>query len=64
MLSGFYTALVEFYTEEFLQGFLPCGFPKENICVLLFLCFFACFSFSDILVANCFNISSKQLEKI
>ena len=33
-LFGFYTALVEFYTEEVLRGFLPCGFPKENICVL------------------------------
>ena len=31
---GFYTALVEFYTEEVLWGFLPCGFPEENICVL------------------------------
>ena len=31
---GFYTALVEFYTKEVLRGFLPCGFPEENICVL------------------------------
>ena len=31
---GFYTALVEFYTEEVLRGFLPCGFLEENICVL------------------------------
>ena len=33
-LFGFYTALVEFYIEEVLWGFLPYGFPKENICVL------------------------------
>ena len=32
---GFYTTLVEFYTEEVLRGFLPCGFLEENICVLL-----------------------------
>ena len=32
-LFGFYTALVEFYTEEVLRGFLPCGFLNENICV-------------------------------
>ena len=31
---GFYIALVEFYMEEVLRGFLPCGFPEENICVL------------------------------
>ena len=31
---GFYTSLVEFYTEEVLWGLPPCGFPKENICVL------------------------------
>ena len=31
---GFYTALVEFYTEEVLQGFLPYDFPEENLCVL------------------------------
>ena len=59
-LFRFYTTPVEFYTEEFLWGFLPCGFPKENLCVLVFLCFCAC-SFNDILVANCFKISSKQL---
>ena len=59
-LSGFYTALVEFYTEEVLRGFLPCGFPEENLCVLVFLCLCACFSFSDLLVANCFKISSKK----
>ena len=35
LLLGFYTVLVEFYTKEFLQGFLPCGFPKENLYVLL-----------------------------
>ena len=39
MLSGFYTALVEFYTKEVLWGFLPCGFPEENLSVLMFLCF-------------------------
>ena len=33
-LSGFYTALVEFYTEEVLWGFLRCGLLEENICVL------------------------------
>ena len=31
---GFYTVLVEFYTEEVLRCFLPYGFPKENPCVL------------------------------
>ena len=30
----FYIALVEFSTKEVLPGFLPCGFPKENLCVL------------------------------
>ena len=33
VVLGFYTVLVEFYIEEFLWGFLPCGFPKENLCV-------------------------------
>ena len=33
-VSGFYTALVEFYTKEVLWGFLPCGFPEENIFLL------------------------------
>ena len=61
LLSEFYTALVEFYTEEVLQGFLPCGFLEENLCVLVFLCFSACCSFSDILVSNFFKMSSKQL---
>ena len=37
-LSGFCTALVEFYIEEVLRGFLLCGFPEENLCVLMFLC--------------------------
>ena len=45
LLQGFYTILVKFYTEEVLQGFLPCGFPKENIRVLLCCCI--CLSFSD-----------------
>ena len=45
LLSEFYTALVEFYTEEVLRGFLPCGFPEENLCVLLCCCI--CISFSD-----------------
>ena len=35
LLLGLYIVLVKFYTEEVLWGFLPCGFPKENICVLL-----------------------------
>ena len=61
LLSELYTALVEFYTEEVLRGFLPCGFLDVNICVLVFLCFCACCPFSDILVDNCFKISSKQL---
>ena len=61
LLSESYTALVEFYAKEVLRGFLPCGFPEENICVLVFLCFCACYSFSDLLVANCFKISSKKL---
>ena len=34
VILGFYTVLVEFYTEEVLWGFLPSGFPKENIYVL------------------------------
>ena len=33
VVLGFYTVLVEFYIEEVLQGFLPCGFPEENLCV-------------------------------
>ena len=57
----FYTVLVKLYSKEFLRGFLPCGFPEENICVLVFLCFCVCCSFSDLLVENCFKISSKQL---
>ena len=39
----FYTVLVKFYTEEFLRGFLPCGFREEKyLCsiVLLYLSFF------------------------
>ena len=44
-LSRFYTTLVEFYTEEVLRGFLPCGFSKEKLCVLLCCC--TCISFSD-----------------
>ena len=63
LLLGFYTILVEFYNEEVLQGFLPCGFPEENICVLVFLCFYACCSFSDLLVTNFFKISSKQFKE-
>ena len=35
LLLGFYIVLFEYYTLEFLQGFLPCGFLEENICVLL-----------------------------
>ena len=38
LLFEFYTSLVEFYAEEVLWGFIPCGFLEENICVLLFLC--------------------------
>ena len=34
VILGFYNVQVEFYTEKVLCGFLPCGFPKENICVL------------------------------
>ena len=60
LLSEFYTALVEFYTKEAFRVFHPCGFPEKNICVLVFLCFCACFSFSDLLVTNYFKISSKQ----
>ena len=45
LLLGFYTVLVEFYIEEVLRGFLPCGFPEENLCVLLCCCI--CLSFSD-----------------
>ena len=35
LFLGFYTVLVEFYTKEVLWGFLPYGFPEENLCVLL-----------------------------
>ena len=34
VVLGFYTVLVEFYIEEVLQGFLPCGFPEENLYVI------------------------------
>ena len=44
----FYAVLVKFYTEEVLQGFLPCGFPKENIFVLCCCC--TCLYFSDTLL--------------
>ena len=44
LLLGVYTVLVEFYTEEFLRGFLPCGFPEENLCVLLCCCIFLSFT--------------------
>ena len=36
-LFGFYIAIVEFYNEEVLRGFLPCGFPEENLCVLVLI---------------------------
>ena len=42
-LYGFYTTLVEFYIVEFLRGFIPCGFPEENIYCILF--FFLCLFF-------------------
>ena len=45
LLMGFYTVMVEFYTEEVLWGFLPCGFPEENLCVLWCCCI--CLSFSN-----------------
>ena len=45
MLLGFYTVLIEFYNEELLRGFLPCGFLEENHCVLLYCC--TCLYFSD-----------------
>ena len=44
LLLGFYTVLVKFYTEEVLRGFIPCVFPKENICVLLCCCIFLSFN--------------------
>ena len=59
-MSRFYTTLVEIYTEEVLQGFLPCGFPEENICVL---CVVLVFLFRDSIIMNCFRISSKHLKK-
>ena len=62
-LSGFYTALVEYYIEEVLRGFIPCGFLEENNCILVFLCFCACYSFSNLLVTFCFKISSKKIKK-
>ena len=34
VVFGFYTVMVEFYIEDFLWDFLPCGFPEENLCVL------------------------------
>ena len=60
---GFYTALVEIYTEEVLWGFLPCGFRQDFFCVLVFLCLCACCYFSDILVIIFLKISSKQIKK-
>ena len=42
---GFTLYLVEFYVEEVLWVFLPCGFLKENICVLLCCC--TCLYFND-----------------
>ena len=51
MLSRFYIALVEFYTEEVLRGFLPCGFPEENLCVL---CVFVLVDLPVILLVNIF----------
>ena len=57
---GSYTAMVKIYTEEVLRGFLPCGFPKENISIVVFLCFCVCCSSNDLLVENCFKISSKK----
>ena len=45
LLLGFFTVLFKFYTEEVLRGFLPCGFPEENICVLLCCC--TCLSLND-----------------
>ena len=62
LLLGFYTVLVEFYTEEVLRGFLPCGFPEEKY---LSSCVFVLIVLSVILlVKNCFKISSKQLRKL
>ena len=58
---GFYTTLVEFYIEEALWGFIPCGFLEENI---VFLCYYACCSFSDPTRKKCFKISSKKLRKL
>ena len=54
--------MVEFYTEEFLWGFLHCGFPKENLCVL---CVIVLVVLLVILrVKKKINISSKQLIKL
>ena len=43
LLLWFY--IVPGYTWEVLRGFLPCGFPEENRCVLL--CCYTCLSFRD-----------------
>ena len=34
VVLGFYIVMVEFYTQEVLEGVLPCGFPEENLWVL------------------------------
>ena len=39
---GVYTAMVEFYTEEVLQGFLPFDFPVENIYVTMLIFLSVC----------------------
>ena len=58
-MSGFYIALVEFYTEEVLRGFLPCGFLEENLCVYVLVVLSVI-----LLVKIVFKISSKKLRKL
>ena len=63
-MSGFYTTLVEFYTEEVVWGFIPYGFLEENLYVPVFMCLCACCYLGDILVTICFKVSSKHIKKI
>ena len=61
-LSRFYTNLVDFYTEEVLWGFLPCGFLEENLCVLCVALLVVLLVI--LLLKIFFKILSKQLRKL
>ena len=60
--SRFHTALVEIYTKEFLWGFIPCGFPEENVCAVVLLCFMCLLSLEEISTQNGpFNFYSNSM---